>query len=80
VSEVSDLSKKELAVLSEVVDLFEQILDKLGAVEAWPRDHVLHIESEVQPGYLGWIGWNEGGAVTFQPAPAAAADDAGVSR
>lgn len=67
-SEISDLSKEEMAALSEAVDLWEKIYEVLGKVEARPCDGVLHIDTEVQPGYLGWIGYNEGGTVTFQPA------------
>lgn len=67
-SEVSDLSKEEMAALSEAIDLWEQLIHALGKVEARPKDHMLHIETEVQPGYLGWIGYNEGGCITFQPA------------
>lgn len=68
-SDVSDLSKGEMAAISEAIDLWEKLYDVLGRVEARPRDGVLHIETEVEPGYLGWIGYNEGGSVTFQPAP-----------
>jgi hypothetical protein len=67
-SGVSDLSKEELTVLAEAVDVWEKLLELLSRIEAWPRDHQLHIETEVQPGYLGWIGYNEGGSITFQPA------------
>lgn len=73
--EVSDLSKAEMAALSEAVDLWEKLYEVLGKVEARPRDSVLHIETEVEPGYLGWIGYNETGEVTFQPAPAEVAND-----
>lgn len=67
-SEVSDLSKEELSVIAEAIDLWEKLMEVLGKVEARPRDYRLHIETEVEPGYLGWIGYNEGGSVTFQPA------------
>ena len=73
-SEISDLSKQELHAIARVVELWEEIYIALGKVEAYPRGGVLHIDSEVQPGYLGWIGWNEGGDVTFQPAPPEAKD------
>jgi hypothetical protein len=63
------LSSPELSALAEAVELYEKILDVLGRVEAYPRDHVLHVETEIQPGYLGWIGYDESGTVTFQPAP-----------
>jgi len=68
VSGVSDLSKEELGVIAEAIELWEKLLEVLGRVEARPRDYQLHIETEVDPGYLGWIGYNEGGSVTFQPA------------
>lgn len=64
----SDLTKEELTALAEAVNLWEQICTVLGRIEAWPRDHVMHIETEVQPGYLGYIGCGESGAYTFQPA------------
>lgn len=65
---LSDLSKAELAALAEVIDLWEQLIVALSNVEAHPRDCVLHIDSDIEPGYLGWIGYNEGGEITFQPA------------
>lgn len=68
-SQVSDLSVKELRALAEAAELFEKILLVLSEVEAHPRDWVIHIETELQPGYLGWIGYGEGGEVIFQPAP-----------
>lgn len=68
-SDVSDLSKEEMAAISEAIDLYEKLVEVLGRVEARPANGVLHIETEVQPGYLGWIGHNESGTVTFQPAP-----------
>lgn len=67
-SDPSDLSKEELAAISEAIDLWDKLLTILGRVEARPRDCVLHIATEVEPGYLGWIGFNESGSITFQPA------------
>jgi hypothetical protein len=69
VSEISSLSKEELTVLADVVELWEKLITLLGKVEAHPREYLLHIETEVQPGYLGWVGYDESGTVTFQPAP-----------
>lgn len=66
-SEMSSLSKEELTVLAEAVDLYEKLLGVLGKVEAYPRDHKLHIQTEVQPGYLGWLGYDESGTLVFQP-------------
>lgn len=72
-TEVSDLSRQELTALAKVVELWEEITAVLAGIEAYPRDHVLHIQTEaVEPWYLGWIGCNEGGSITFQPAPAPA--------
>src|SRR5690606_1638807 len=69
VSEVSDLSKSELSALARAVELWDELLATLGKVEAYPAGNSeLHIETELQPGYLGWIGYNEGGVVTFHPA------------
>lgn len=68
-SEVSDLSKSELSALARAVELWDELLATLGKVEAYPAGNSeLHIETELQPGYLGWIGYNEGGVVTFHPA------------
>lgn len=64
----SDLSKEELRVIAEVVELWELIVLKLSQVNAWPRDNELHIHSRSISDYLGWVGHNEGGDVTFQPA------------
>jgi hypothetical protein len=67
-SEVSDLSRQELAALSKVVELWDEICSVLAKVEAHPRDGlVLHIDSEIHPFYLGWVGYNENGDITFQP-------------
>jgi len=65
---VSDLSTEELTVIARAVELWDEILTTLAKVEAYPRDYTLHINTELQPGYLGWIGCNEGGRTTFQPA------------
>lgn len=65
---VSDLSKNELEAIAEVVGLWDQICQVLAKVEAYPRNgSVLHIDTEVQPGYLGWVGYSDHGDVTFQP-------------
>lgn len=72
---ISDLSKKELQVLARVVELWDEIYTELGKIEASPQVGVLHIDTELYPGYLGWIGWNEGGYITFQPAPAESVEE-----
>lgn len=59
---------KELRVLADAVDSFNALVENLSEIEAWPRDWQLHIDSEIEPGYLGHIGYDEGGAITFQPA------------
>lgn len=74
-SEISDLTKEEMIVLAEVVDLWDTIIMVLGKIEAHPRDYVLHVETDVEPGYLGWVGCNEGGTITFQPARDITGDD-----
>lgn len=58
---------EELRALARSVELFEELHITLGAVEAFPRDHFIHIHSEIDPFYLGVIGFDEGGCVTFQP-------------
>ena len=72
-SEASDLSKGELRAIARTVELWDEIHNVLSAVEARPRG-VLHIDTEIQPGHLGWIGHNENGDITFQPAAPEAAD------
>ena len=67
-SESSDLSAPELRAIAKATELFTEIAQVLGSVEAFPKGGVLHITSEVQPGYLGWIGYNENGDISFQPA------------
>jgi hypothetical protein len=66
---IGDLSKEEMAAISQVIELWDAIYAVLGRVQARPKDGILHIESEIHPFYLGWVGWNEGGDITFQPAP-----------
>jgi hypothetical protein len=66
----SSLTASELTAISKAVELFQQIIDALSPVEANPRDWKLDICTEVQPGYLGWIGYDESGALGFQPAAA----------
>lgn len=72
---ISDLSKKELSALARVVELWDEIWTVLSTIDAHPQSASLHIDSELYPGYLGWVGWNEGGDITFQPAPAEGVDD-----
>lgn len=68
---VSDLSSQELRALARVVELWDEICSELAKVQAYPRDgSVLHIDTELPPGYLGWVGWNESGDITFQPSEA----------
>lgn len=75
-SEVSDLCKEELTALARAVELWDELFTVLGRIEARPGgDGVLHIETEVQPGYLGWIGYGEGGSIVFQPAPPPATEE-----
>ncbi|AAN12809.1 gp167 [Mycobacterium phage Omega] len=64
---ISDLTSEELKTLAEVVDLYEQIVLKLSNINAFARG-VLHIETENEPYYLGWVGYGEHGSLTFQPA------------
>ena len=71
---VSDMSPEELRAVAEATELFRKIAQVLGEVEAYPQGGVLHITSEVQPGYLGWIGYNENGDITFQAASRVSAD------
>lgn len=66
---VSDLSKQELTAISRVVELYDEIFTTLCEVDARPSGP-LHIESEYCPGYLGWVGFNENGDITFQPSEA----------
>ncbi|AID58917.1 hypothetical protein PBI_GAIA_98 [Mycobacterium phage Gaia] len=68
---ISDLSKEELEALAKAVDLWDQICSVLSKVEAYPRNgSVLHIDTERQPGHLGWIGYSDSGVVAFQPSEA----------
>lgn len=69
-SDISDLSKEELLALAEVVELWEKIIYALSKIEAKPPDYDLHVEIDrAEPdGYLGWVGCNEDGCYTFQPA------------
>lgn len=72
---ISDLSKQELSALARATELWDEIWTTLATIDARPQVPCLHIDTEVYPGYLGWIGWNEGGDITFQPAPAEGVDD-----
>lgn len=65
---IASLTKDELTALAEVVDLWEKLLVALSNVQAHPRGHSLHICSEIEPFYLGWVGYDESGTLTFQPA------------
>lgn len=58
---------KELQTIAHVTGMWETIVKKLADIDAWPRDGALHIESEVSPGYLGWVGYDEGGEIAFSP-------------
>ncbi len=72
---ISSLSGPELAALSRVVDLWEEIWTTLHSIDAKPQVSALHIDTEAYPGYFGWVGWDEGGGISFQPAPAEVKDD-----
>lgn len=63
---IYSLTAEELKVFARVTELFEEILNELSTIEAYPRDHNLIIESEVSPFHIGHIGWSEGGCVELQ--------------
>lgn len=74
-SKVSDLSVAELKALARAVELWEELLTTLGRIEAFPGTPEVHIHSDMEPGYLGWIGYNENACLTFQPASEAATSE-----
>lgn len=63
---IYSLTAQELKVFARVTELFEEILNELSTIEAYPRDHTLIVDSEVSPFHIGYIGWSEGGCVELQ--------------